>query len=343
MAGNLDLRAPSSFKVLGDNTNLSKAWEQYFKRYYLKATRVTKDEQKRALPLHVAGEEVNKVQKKKRIQFKPRGAPRTFNRSPPTNFTRRTAQCYRCCRSGHYGKECQITGDAVCRKCGKYGHFAKICKTKLFTTGKVNSLNQYFEEESDQEMFTLSGKDDAIISIEIEGQSINFLIDSGSYINAIDKQTFEKLKTRKSMLEKTTIKIFPYGSSKPIPLIGKTKMNATVNNETCAIEFHFIAGNGKPLLGRKSTTELKYYADKRMSNDFQKYRIGQNVNLLRREGSKMSSRYEDKPYKVVRQRGTSVMLRSNNGHIIYRNVSHVRPYFRTFERNIHCDNRQHTD
>jgi hypothetical protein len=29
-------------------------------------------------------------------------------------------------------------------------------------------LNQYFEEESDQEIFTLSGKDDAIISIEIE-------------------------------------------------------------------------------------------------------------------------------------------------------------------------------
>jgi translation elongation factor P/translation initiation factor 5A len=229
----------------------------------------------------------------------------------------------------------------VCRKCGKSGHFAKVCKTKLFTTGKVNPLNQYFEEESDQEIFMLSGKDDAIISIEIEGQSINCLIDSGSYINAIDKQTFEKLKTRKSMLEKTTIKIFPYGSSKPIPLVGNTKMNATVNNETCAIEFHVIAGNGKPLLGRKSTTELKYYADKRMSNDFEKYRIGQNVNLLRREESKMSSRYEDKPYKVVRQRGTSVMLRSNNGHIIYRNVSHVRPYFTTFERNIHCDNRQH--
>jgi hypothetical protein len=141
-------------------------------------------------------------------------------------------------------------------------------------------LNQYFEEESDQEIFTLSGKDDAIISIEIEGQSINFLIDSGSYMNAIYKQTFEKLKTRKSMLEKTTTKIFPYGSSKPIPLMGKTKMNATVNNETCAIEFHVIAGNGKPLLCRKSTTELKYYADKRMSNDFEKYRIGQNVNLL---------------------------------------------------------------
>ena len=83
-----------------------------------------------------------------------------------------------------------------------------------------------------------------------------FLLIQVHLINAIDKQTFEKLNTRKSMLEKTTTKIFPYGSSKPIPLIGKTKMNATVNNETCAIEFHVIAGNGKPLLGRKSVTEL---------------------------------------------------------------------------------------
>ena len=63
MAGNLDLRAPSTFKVLGDNTNLSIAWEQYFKRfeYYLKATGDTKDEQKRALLLHVAGEEVQYI------------------------------------------------------------------------------------------------------------------------------------------------------------------------------------------------------------------------------------------------------------------------------------------
>ena len=65
MAGNLDLRAPCSFKVLVDNTNLSKAWEQYFKRfeYYLKATSVTNDEQKRALLLllHVGGEEVQDI------------------------------------------------------------------------------------------------------------------------------------------------------------------------------------------------------------------------------------------------------------------------------------------
>jgi hypothetical protein len=39
---------------------------------------------------------------------------------------------------------------------------------------------------------------------------------------------------------------------------------------------------------KEQKQKMKYFADKRMSNDFQKYRIGQNVILLRREESKMS-------------------------------------------------------
>ena len=41
-------------------TNLAQKWDQYYKRfeYYIRAQNVTKDEQKKALPLHVAGEEV---------------------------------------------------------------------------------------------------------------------------------------------------------------------------------------------------------------------------------------------------------------------------------------------
>jgi hypothetical protein len=58
-----NLNSSLCIQVLGENTNLSNAWEQYFKRfeYYLKATGVTKDEQKRALLLHVAGEEVHDI------------------------------------------------------------------------------------------------------------------------------------------------------------------------------------------------------------------------------------------------------------------------------------------
>jgi hypothetical protein len=51
MAGHLDIHAPGPFKVIGENTNLSKSWEQYVKRfeYYLKATGINKCDQKKAL------------------------------------------------------------------------------------------------------------------------------------------------------------------------------------------------------------------------------------------------------------------------------------------------------
>ena len=60
MAMKLDLSTPGQFKMLGGQTNLAQKWDQYVKRfeYYIKAQNVTKDEQKRALLFHVAGEEV---------------------------------------------------------------------------------------------------------------------------------------------------------------------------------------------------------------------------------------------------------------------------------------------
>ena len=60
MALKLDIVSPAPFKVLGEQTSLAQKWDQYVKRfdYYIKASGVTRDEQKRALLLHVSGEEV---------------------------------------------------------------------------------------------------------------------------------------------------------------------------------------------------------------------------------------------------------------------------------------------
>ena len=60
MAAKLDISSPGKFKVTGEQTNLNKAWEQYLKcfDYYVKAANITKDEQKRALLLHISGSEV---------------------------------------------------------------------------------------------------------------------------------------------------------------------------------------------------------------------------------------------------------------------------------------------
>ena len=63
MAAKLDISSPGKFKVTGEQTNLNKAWEQYLKRfdYYVKAANITKDEQKRALLLHISGSEVQDI------------------------------------------------------------------------------------------------------------------------------------------------------------------------------------------------------------------------------------------------------------------------------------------
>ena len=63
MAMKLDIVSPGSFRVIGEQTNLNKAWEQYLKRFeiYIKAANITNDGQKRALLLHVAGMEVQDI------------------------------------------------------------------------------------------------------------------------------------------------------------------------------------------------------------------------------------------------------------------------------------------
>ena len=63
MATKLDISSPGRFKVSGEQTNLNKAWDNILQRfkYYIKAANVTRDEQKRALFLHISGYEVQDI------------------------------------------------------------------------------------------------------------------------------------------------------------------------------------------------------------------------------------------------------------------------------------------
>jgi hypothetical protein len=57
-----------------------------------------------------------------------------------------------------------------------------------------------------------------------------------------------------------------------------------------------------------------------------KFYVGQNVLLAKREGNKMSSVFKNKLYKVIRQKGSNLLVKSENGQTFYGNVSHVRHY-----------------
>ena len=52
--------------------------------------------------------------------------------------------------------------------------------------------------------------------------------------------------------------------------------------------------------------QCKRYADKNTSAMVNTFRVGQNVLLAKREGNKMSSVFESKLYKVIRQKGSNL-------------------------------------
>ena len=51
---------------------------------------------------------------------------------------------------------------------------------------------------------------------------MQFLIDSGSSVNIINQDTFKKLECLMSLtLERSFVKIYPYGCETPLPILGQ--------------------------------------------------------------------------------------------------------------------------
>ena len=83
----------------------------------------------------------------------------------------------------------------------------------------------------------------------------NFLVDSGSTCNVVDRSCWEKLKVKriKCKSEKTATQIYAYGSSNPLKMAGKFIADiAWQGNEVNEVELIVIKGVGKPLLGKKT-------------------------------------------------------------------------------------------
>ena len=90
----------------------------------------------------------------------------------------------------------------------------------------------------------------------MEGNQIPILIDSGASASVMDKGTFDQIKTSEHFLYKSNLKIYPYGSNKPLELAGKTNIKIKVGDSEDDVEFQKIKGKGKPLVVRKTATKL---------------------------------------------------------------------------------------
>ena len=87
---------------------------------------------------------------------------------------------------------------------------------------------------------------------------MEFLIDSGSSVNIINRDTFEKLESLMSLtLERSCVKVYPYGCKTPLPILGKCVVDICSNctDKRTFATFHVIDAATSCILG-KSTSEL---------------------------------------------------------------------------------------
>ena len=96
--------------------------------------------------------------------------------------------CFRCRSSTHLADKSNIAKGKNCQKCGKEGHFVAVCKSKPQNL-PVN-LSQNESSSDDEYCFTINSPLAKTAFTSNNTIPVEFLIDSGSSVNIINRNTF---------------------------------------------------------------------------------------------------------------------------------------------------------
>ena len=176
--------------------------------------------------------------------------------------SKRGNECSRCGRQGHFARDPKCPAkDKECSKCHKKGHFAAVCKTKGkdFGKHKVSYVNEHGNNEDDEYAFNITDETETgKITVTVGGVPVDMLIDSGASTNVINRSRWEELKKKhiKCVSTRAAKKLYAYGATTPLQVIGTFTADVSVAGRCISSEFAVIEGKGEPLLGRKSAIEL---------------------------------------------------------------------------------------
>ena len=96
-----------------------------------------------------------------------------------------------------------------------------------------------------------------MFKVKVNDTWLDLLADSGSSINLLDSESFNKLKPRPT-LEPTNVKIYPYKSDDTLPVIGKFKARVeTTNTQTIEATFYVTEGTDGSILSWRTSEALE--------------------------------------------------------------------------------------
>ncbi|XP_071500346.1 uncharacterized protein [Diadema antillarum] len=191
--------------------------------------------------------------------------------------------CSNCGTNGHQppDQQCPARGQE-CRKCHKIGHYARVCRSS--SSKGVNSVAeelsnfQPFDDEianhhdngsetgetpatDTHRLFTI-GQSRNKTRVKIADIEIDMLVDTGASVNIIDARTYEWMRGRASptdlRLTPTHIRLFPYGATTPLPVIGEFSARTSCSTQlSTTARFVVVHGSSGCLLGRDTAAALQ--------------------------------------------------------------------------------------
>ena len=169
-----------------------------------------------------------------------------------TNFKSQSQNCGRCGGSLHKRNECPAK-QSICNRCKRKGHRKKCCKTK--------SVAEIQRSEDSQEFFFGEIHIDKLESdtqsawkadIEVNGQLINFKLDSGADVSVLPARVYQTLDVK---LEPTN-KVLLGPCNYKLNCLGKLKAKLAVNQKCIDNEIYVVKGPERPLLSRQASQSL---------------------------------------------------------------------------------------
>ncbi|XP_049292920.1 uncharacterized protein K02A2.6-like isoform X1 [Anopheles funestus] len=195
--------------------------------------------------------------------------------------------CKRCGSSRHFedSRDC-VARNARCNNCGGHGHYARKCDNRVKQTNRFfgRDRNREYGREFSRglksntntvDVAVTSEEKDHIAKVEainynndsvlcmIDDVPVEFIIDSGSSINAVTEEVWHKLISHKAKIFKRKYqcdrKFYAYANSEPLMVTAIFEALISVNptKPTNYAEFFVIKGAGKCLLSKRTSEDLK--------------------------------------------------------------------------------------
>ncbi|KAJ1144776.1 hypothetical protein NDU88_011071 [Pleurodeles waltl] len=189
-----------------------------------------------------------------------------YNRKSGSNPSNIKLSCYRCGLSSHLASSKRYPAIGKIRKgCGKSGHFLKVCETsRIQKVFKVEESKSEADSDDSEMMGNLgllvaiANKEDfqnqPKCSVHVNGESVEMLVDTGSRITILSKDTYKILKC-KAPLHASRIILGVYGGHK-IKLEGVFNAKLMFNEKSASSKV-FVVDYNVNILGWLEQQKLK--------------------------------------------------------------------------------------